>query len=230
MFDRTAAHKLLSGIPNSQSEGRQFGNSQLGERVTHGYAKFHTAIDDFMNRSWLRGQTVDDLHYDLPITATISARDPAALALLAACFEERGPLYVARNKAFTWSLSQFSITDVAQLIIRAPGQADNDEEPTQILEMSVPGTICAHHILDAVWAAYILSIKAGIDDRTIETRSLLGEDLLLSQVAQELIDGLAARATPYNRIYVSDRLYLDSLKITFDAASGTLIVVPFIGS
>ena len=64
MFNHADAEKLRTGIQLQSRATRHFGNSPLGDKVLHGYAKFHTPIVDLIKR--LHAIHSEDRIVDLP--------------------------------------------------------------------------------------------------------------------------------------------------------------------
>jgi hypothetical protein len=102
-------------------------------------------------------------------------------------------------------------------------------ETTTILEMPTHGQLGADTLLEAVWAAYILSLKATMDGGKNE-RAHLNDDETLVPRALEIVERLGAVSTPCDEVYGSDGTYLELLRFEYDPATRTLTANPSIGS
>jgi hypothetical protein len=80
----------------------------------------------------------------------------------------------------------------------------------------------------AAWAGYVLSLKAsedlGLNDRCHVPAGGFVE------AARAHVDAIGAVATPHDCVYGSDMSYWELSKVTFDAETGTLAIVPQLGS
>jgi len=97
-----------------------------------------------------------------------------------------------------------------------------------ILSMPVEKAIDGATLLEAVWAGYMLSLKATMDAG--HARAHIGDDEDAIDLANAIVARLGATATPSAEVYGSDGTFLEMLRFSHDAATATLSVDPVIGS
>jgi hypothetical protein len=98
-----------------------------------------------------------------------------------------------------------------------------------ILTMPTEGSIDGGTILDAVWAGYMLSLKATMDGGKNE-RAHIGDEPDAIEVANAIVERLGATATPCDEVYGSDGTYLELVEFRYEPATRTMILKPYIGS
>ena len=104
------------------------------------------------------------------------------------------------------------------------------DEKSVILTMPTPaGSVHGAQLLQAVWAGYMLSLKATMDAGK-NPRAHVGGDADAVELATNMVQWVGATATPYDAIYGSDGTYLEALDFGYDPATRTLRVDPMIGS
>lgn len=101
-------------------------------------------------------------------------------------------------------------------------------EKAVILTMPTPDGIDGETLLEAVWAGYMLSLKATMDAGGDGAH--IGDDEDAVDLAQSIVTRLGATATPSSEIYGSGGTFLENLDFRYNPESRTLDVDPGIGS
>jgi len=97
-----------------------------------------------------------------------------------------------------------------------------------VLVWEPEGPVDALDLTRAAWAGYVLSLKAsedlGLNPRCHVTPGSLAD------VAAAHVAAIGAVATPHDCVYGSDMAYWECSEVTFDADTGTICIVPSLGS
>jgi hypothetical protein len=118
--------------------------------------------------------------------------------------------------------------DVVEIVAGKDNGCSN--EKAVILTMPTPaGSVHGAQLLQAVWAGYMLSLKATMDSGR-NPRAHVGDDADAVELATNMVQWVGATATPYDAVYGSDGTYLEALDFEYEPTTRTLRVHPLIGS
>jgi hypothetical protein len=167
------------------------------------------------------------------IMATIDPRDDIAL-------EDTGKLFwlneLQRLRGLEGlkpegasALKTMVFADVDALAIVTGKDCGCSREKATILVMPTGGTLTGATLLEASWAAYMLSLKATMDGGK-NPRAHVGKDADAVELATSMAQRLGAFVTPYDEIYGSGGTYLEAIDLSYDPETRTLTGCPEIGS
>jgi hypothetical protein len=165
--------------------------------------------------------------------AKIDPNDDTALAELSSQYwlDQLQPLRGLENvlpETVTELRSQI-VVEVDILVIETNLDCGCSEETSPILVLQTGGSIDGSTLLEAAWAAYMLSLKATMDGGKND-RAHVGRDADAIELATSIVARLGGYATPCDEIYGSDGTYLEAIALEYDAETRTLTANPSIGS
>jgi hypothetical protein len=97
-----------------------------------------------------------------------------------------------------------------------------------VLVWEPKGPVDALDLTRAAWAGYVLSLKAS-EDLGLNPRCHVTPGGLADVAAAHVAD-IGAVATPHDCVYGSDMAYWECSQVSFDADTGTIVIVPSLGS
>lgn len=122
-----------------------------------------------------------------------------------------------------------TISDVDTVAVITGMDCGCSREKATILTFPAPDTVDGATLLEAVWAGYMLSLKATMDGGR-NRRAHVGRDADAIDLANAIVSRLGGTATPCDEVYGSGGTYLEALDFGYDPATRTLTVDPSIGS
>lgn len=121
------------------------------------------------------------------------------------------------------------ISDVDKVAVVTNTDCGCSSVEATILTLPTEGSIDGATILEAVWAGYMLSLKATMDGGKND-RAHIGDEEDAIDLANAIIARLGATATPCDEVYGSDGTYLELIEFRYEAETRTMSLKPYIGS